>query len=218
MNDLIIEYRKEQITKWPLSNLYYFASLDNLTSLLNHGILSKNDVIRSQIQSTSFAEKSVQHKRMSKKVVLDSDRVVYLHDLVPLYLTPQTPTLSARRELNERLFFVDVSLDLLYNPVIDLAFTDGNAASHETTFYSTLTKLSLIPWDVIQAGYWNDFADGSRKRCAEFLVYPRVSPRYFTRLVVSSRRVLETCRSMLSHSNLHHPPITVIPDRFLRPS
>ena len=218
MNDLIIEYRKEHITKWPLSNLYYFASLDNLTSLLNHGILSKNDVIRGQIQSTSFAEASVQQKRMSKRVILDNDRVVYLHDLVPLYLTPKTPTLSARRELIDRLFFVDVSLDLLYNPAIDLAFTDGNAASQETTFYSSLKNLSLIPWDVIQADYWNEFTDGSRKRCAEFLVYPRVSPTYFTRLVVSSQHAQETCRSLLFHSRLHHPPITVIPDRFFRPS
>ena len=215
---MITEFRKEQISKWPLRNLYYFANLDNLTSLLKHGILSQNDVIRSRIQSTSFAEVSVQHRRRSKQIVLDNDRPVNLHDLVPLYLTPKTPTLSARRELHERLFFVDVSLELLYNPAIALAFTDGNAASNGTSFYSSLTKLSMMPWDVIQADYWRDLPEGRRKRCAEFLVFPRVSPRFFTRLVVSSRRVQETCISMLLHSDLHYPPITVNPDRFLRPS
>ncbi|WP_417033635.1 DarT ssDNA thymidine ADP-ribosyltransferase family protein [Dolichospermum circinale] len=34
--------------------------------------------------------------------------------------------------------------------------------------------LDNLPWDIINAGYWNDIPDGKRIKCAEILVYPKV--------------------------------------------
>ena len=136
------------------------------------------------------------NRRRNVGVVLTDHTKIPLHDLVPLYLAPRTPALSARRDRQEELFFIDVSLDVLFDPCNEFAFTDGNAASSQTQFFRSLHHLDKVPWDVIQAEYRSDHSDGRRRRCAEFLVYPSVTPRYFSRLVVVSPNAAKACVSL----------------------
>ena len=185
------------LAEWPLRSLYYFSLRGNLLSLMKRGILSKKEVRKQGISAGSFAEESVQSRRRNVDVLLTSYDKIPLHDLVPLYLVPKTPALSARRERREELVFIDVSPDVLCDPGNEFAFTDGNAASTQTQFFRSLHRLDKIPWDVIQAEYWPDYPDGKRRRCAEFLVYPSVTPRYFSRLVVVSPNAAEVCASLL---------------------
>lgn len=185
------------LAKWPLRNLYYFSLKENLTSLVEFGILSKNEIRKQGISAGSFAEESVQNRRRNVDVELTSHTKIPLHDLVPLYLAPRTPALSARRDRQEELFFIVVSPDVLCGPDNEFAFTDGNAASSQTQFFRSLHHLDKVPWDVIQAEYWPDHPDGRRRRCAEFLVYPSVAPRYFSRLVVVSASAAKACATLL---------------------
>ena len=196
-NDRLSRWRRGVLAKWLLRNLHYFSLRDNLNSLLERGILSKNDVIKQGISAGSFAEESVQNRRQHVDVKLTDRTKIPLHDLVPLYLVPRTPALSARRDRQDELFFIDVSPDVLCDPGNEFAFTDGNAASSQTQFFRSLRHLDKVPWDVIQAEYWGDQPDGRRRRCAEFLVYPSVTPRYFSRLVVVSQSAAEACASIL---------------------
>ena len=57
-------------------------------------------------------------------------------------------------------------------------FTDGNAASEKTKFYTGLQKLDQLPWNLIRAGSWNndDIKESKRVKCAEVLVYPKIQP------------------------------------------
>ena len=80
--------------------------------------------------------------------------------------------------------------------------------------------MDKIPWDVIQAEYWSDYPDGRRRRCAEFLIYPSVTPRYFSRLVVVSSNAAEACASILrrtlNQSSSRQIDIAVEPGYFFR--
>ena len=125
-----------------------------------------------------------------------------LHDLVPLYLTPRTPTLSIRRDIQSELFFLDISLDAVCDDLVPFAFTDGNAGSNNTKFFCNLGKLSEISWDVISARYWNDYDDGKRKRCSEFLIYPGIKPRYFERIVVLTAPLAQQCAATVKQSGV----------------
>ena len=208
------------LAKWPLRNLYYFSLRENLASLVEFGILSKNETRKQGISSRSFAEESVQNRRRNVDVVLTNHTKIPLHDLVPLYLAPKTPALSTRRNRQEELFFIDVSPDVLCDPDNEFAFTDGNAASSQTQFFRSLHHLGKVPWDVIQAEYWSDYPDGRRRRCAEFLVYPSVTPRYFSRLVVASPNAAKACASLLrrvpNQSSNHQIGIEVEPGYFFQ--
>ena len=135
------------LAKWPLRRLYYFSLRENLISLVERGILSKNEIRNQEISAGSFAEESVQSRRRNVDVVLTSHDKISLHDLVPLYLAPRTPALSARRERQEELFFIDVSPDVLYSPDNEFAFTDGNAASSQMQFFRSLHHLDKVPWE-----------------------------------------------------------------------
>ena len=151
------DWRLARIKASPLRRLYYVAPIANLASILRHGLLSFNEIERRSVNHNSFAEESVQNRRHARHVTLSDGVDVTVHELVPLYLTPRTPTLSARRSEQERLTFLDISADAICDPGIQFAFTDGNAGASDTSFYRNLNKLDKIPWNVIFADYWTNF-------------------------------------------------------------
>ena len=51
-----------------LPELHYIASLDNVPSILECGILSKNEVTRRRLQYESVASEEVQARRDSRRV------------------------------------------------------------------------------------------------------------------------------------------------------
>lgn len=182
------QWIQKKLLEFGIHNLYYFSHLKNFESILKNGILSKNEILRINIGHKSFAEESVQNRRDPKIINLTGEISANLHDLVPLYLTSKTPTLSARREMQNDIFFAVIQSRLLFDDDIEYAFTDGNAASMDTKFYYSLNKLSEIPWSVIKAPYWNDFADGKRKRNAEFLIYPKISVERIDKILINNEQ------------------------------
>lgn len=139
------DWRRAQICKHNLQRFFYFSRIENLESMLRHGILPKNTVVQIGYESVSFAEETVQERRHGKIIELSDYAEMPLHNLVPLYLTPRTPALSAHRHIQSELFFLDISLDAVSNDIIQFAFTDGNAGAIQTKFFRSLYKLSEIP-------------------------------------------------------------------------
>jgi hypothetical protein len=158
--------------KW----LYYFFLFDNLLSIIENGILPKN-IVDAKIQRySSFANEDVQTRRHVKKIKFSCNKDICIHDSVPLYFTPYTPTLYAVREKLDDICFAVVDASILFQPGISFALSDGNAGSLNTKFFPSLEEgLSRLPWNVIKARYWNDFEDGVRKRNSECLIYPKIS-------------------------------------------
>lgn len=196
------DWRKSKLRDHGVSEFFYFSMIENLESFLKHGILPKNEIIKQGWNYASFAEESVQDRRHIREIELSNHAKVTIHDLVPVYLVPKTPTLSARRDCQNRIFFVVVSADILAEENIEFAFSNGNAASIETQFFNSLYKLRQIPWDVLKANYWNDFPDGRRKRNAEFLIYPLIYPKYFQRIVVNNESIQYQCNQLIQQSGL----------------
>ncbi len=53
-----------------IDRLYYFASIKNLSNILNYGILSKNEINTKRISYDSFANEEVQQKRHNRYFLL----------------------------------------------------------------------------------------------------------------------------------------------------
>ena len=198
-------WRKKKLEEHGIKYLFNFSSIDNLPSIIKNGILPKNFVSKTGIKTTSFAEESVQERRHNKIVKLSDHSQVNLHDLVPLYLTPKTPTLHARKNIQSEIFFLVISIALIYDEKNNFCFTDGNAASESTVFFRNLKDLSALPIEVINAEYWSDFDDGKRKRCTEFLVYPRVDIKYIIQFVVIDGDTRSTCSNIMKQLNCDIP-------------
>ena len=192
----LANWRKSKLAEHGIIDFFYFSMIDNLESLLKYGILPKNEVVIRGWNYASFAEESVQDRRHVRKIQLSNQATVTIHDVVPVYLVPRTPTLSARRESQNRIFFIVINTDVLAQENTEFAFSDGNAASQETLIFNSLYKLKYIPWDVLKAVYWNDFPDGRRKRNAEFLIFPKIEPGYFKRIIICNPDLYNECNQL----------------------
>ena len=192
------DWRKRKLYDCGITEFYYLAPIQNLGGLAMYGILPKNEVEKRKLPAQSFAEETVQHLRRLRQLELSNGTRCTIHDLVPVYLVPKTPTLSVRREQQENLFFIVIASDVVCDDNVEFAFTDGNAASQGTRIFRSLYKLKSIPWDVLKSDYWTDFEDGKRMRNAEFLIYPRIEPAFFKRIVVVSEAARTGCVSQLS--------------------
>jgi hypothetical protein len=193
MNMTLSTWRVKKLRENGIFHFYYFSLINNLESILKNGILPKNNVQQRGKAFRSFAEETVQDKRHLRAIKLTNGLQLSIHDLVPVYLLPRTPTLSARREMQNDFFFIEIQSDVIADENIEFAFTDGNAASKNSQVFQSLYKLKDLPWEVLNAEYWNEFNEGKRKRNAEFLIYPSIAPHWFQRIVVSNQGAFGIC-------------------------
>jgi hypothetical protein len=184
MDTALYNWKKSKFLEYKIYRFYYLFRLVNIRSILVRGILSQNEVIARELLSDSFADPDCQDIRDRKEIYLTDGRLHKLHNLVPLYFTPKTPTLFRIREDQETLAFAEVESFVILDPQIEYAFCDGNATSHPTSFSYDLNKLDRIDWKVIRSNYWNDFPDGKRIRNAEFFIYPRIPLNRIARFIV----------------------------------
>ncbi len=193
---------REILAEYRVHSFYYFAHKLNLKGILENGILPLNEVKKLKIKHITFANPDVQDKRETKKIKLSNGKLYSVHDLVPLYLTPKTPTLYSRKKEQRDYFFIVVQSFVISDEEIEFAFSDGNVASKTTRLFSNLAELNKIPWEVINAKYWKNFEDGTRKRNAEFLIYPKIQINRFWRIVVNNNQLKDYIEKMLKDLNI----------------
>ena len=148
---------KEKLKSWRIQKIeeckqfpkyfYYFSLTDNLENIIDFGILPKNEIENKKIATKSFANPGVQHWRKITNCSISGGKNKKIHDLVPVYLNPRTPTISAVRNLQNQIFFCLInSKKLISDTEVDFAFTDGNASSKITQFYWNLNNLKKLNW------------------------------------------------------------------------
>ena len=199
-------FQKQHIAKklneFDINSFYYFTYIENLKSILENGILPKNEVLRRGVEYHSFAEETVQARRHYKHITLTNHQNYTIHDVVPLYLITKTPTLFARRSEQSRIIFIKIFAIILQDNAIEFAYTDGNAASKGSKIYNDLSHLSELPWDVLSWNvYWQDFPDGKRKRNSEFMIFPYVPVDYIAEFGVSNGDTLHHAQNILTSNN-----------------
>ena len=103
-----------------------------------------------------------------------------LHNYVPFYFASRSPTLYYlhKQKLNQEdiIFFMSNIKSIIDNE-LPFVFTDAHAIRRLSNFYTDLSDLNNVDWNVMKSDYWNDTnEDMSRKarRQAEFLVQHHV--------------------------------------------
>ena len=169
-------------SRYRIDFLYHITHVDNMPSIREHGLLSHNAAQQAGLVSVDISDPNVQERRADKSVFGRP-----LHDYVPLYFNPKNPMLSVRRERQDNLVILFLDRELLVQDGV--VFSDGNAASGPTNFFNDVSRLADLDWACIQEGYWNDYEDGTRIRCAEVLV-PEAIP--FTKIQSIRVRTAQT--------------------------
>jgi len=169
--------------------LYYITHIDNLPSILKHGIQSHNAIEKSGIDFKAVYDPEIMVRRKSKST--PNGRTLW--DFANVYFQPRNPMLY--RVINEikrdEIAVLGLQPSVLRIPGIYI--TDGNAANDPTSFYTPNVGLKIIlrMWDTIDNEWWNS-ADGSkRKIMAECLIPQSIPPTYIHSIFVAKHEIAD---------------------------
>ncbi len=176
------QYGVEQLERFGISYLYHMTHIDNLSSIARSGLTTHN-LAHANYRPHNISDPEVQKRRRRRHDPINRRA---LHDYVALYFRARNPMLSRRRADQESLAVLYISNRVMLFP--RTIFTDGNAAATDTKFYDNITDLDKLDWECLQAQFWNDFEDGTRKRCAEVLVPEPIATESIKRIVVNNQR------------------------------
>lgn len=174
-----------------LEELHFITAIDNVPSILEHGILSHS--LSASRSHRSLAKQDVQEIRKTVTVPGGQN----LHQYANLYVTARNPTL--RRMIgdhgHQEISVLRISTDVLDIP--NVVITDQNAAALKyRRFAAGPAGLRIVDKDMVFAEYWTHRhpADEFRHRsvkCAEVLVPNRVDPSFILGGYVSCRESQE---------------------------
>jgi hypothetical protein len=184
-----------------VQELQYITAIQNVPSILEHGILSHRRA--NLIVHQSVASQQIQERR--RAVVVPGGRP--LHDYVNLYLCARNPMMSVLRAQHAQLCILRVSPTVLDVPGTIVA--DMNASSDYVRFSPAPRGLAYVDRELVFAESWIHSDDRIRElrhksiKCAEVLVPDRVKPDLIAGAWVSC----EAGRTALEETGLGVPVV-----------
>ena len=173
-------------------HFYYITHKDNLKSILEKGILSRNKITNPIWVKFGFGKgiKSIHAEdviqiRKSKKF---KNRPVW--DYANLYFEVRNPMLyRVIQEFKEdNIVVLQIKSDVMDQA--EVGVTDGNAASSGTEFFEDIEKgLSSLDVNQFQKEYWND--SDKRKLMAELLVPNNISSDKIMDIYVANDKIVD---------------------------
>ena len=189
-----------------VTELHCIMPIDNVPSVMTHGILSYERTAR--LAHRSVAMQPVQDRRDLKSV----PHGLKLHQYANLYFHARNPMLYKRKDEAPELCVLRVSVEVLLLP--GTVITDCNAAS-DYVRYLAPSQWPVLNFDDVYALDWRHPNDPARyyqhrsRKCAEVLVPQVVETRFLTGAYV----VDAVAAARLAGLGL---PVTVDPVLFFR--
>src|SRR5664280_808551 len=139
--------REGRVQRERVTELHFIAPLDNLRSIMTHGVLSHR--LAQSVRHTSIALPEVQERRNAKRV----PNGLPIHDYVNLYFDARNPMMYSRLNRLGELVIVRVDPAVMSQP--GAIITDGNAASESTLFLPSPAGLVQLDESLVYAHSWN---------------------------------------------------------------
>ena len=155
-----------------VTSLWHMTHIRNVPSIMQYGLLAHRSPKLQLLKPTDISDPDVQQWR--KRV--DPHYSRSLHEYVPFYINPRNPMLYRRKDIQREICFIEVAVAALEGE--KYLISDGNAASRSSEFYDSYEDLWMLPWEVLDSGFWSGFDDGKRKACSEVLVPDMVQPHF----------------------------------------
>jgi len=165
-----------------LLELHYITPIENVPSILKHGILSHQKA--ASLAHRSVAMQEIQDRR-AKIVIPGAGR--RLHEYANLYICARNPMLYKRRHEHICVLSIDSAVLDLKGVIV----TDQNAAGDYVSFRPVPEGLRYVCKDLAFAEDWRDpdeiqYWRKKSAKCAEVLVPDRVGPEYIQHAYVAS--------------------------------
>lgn len=199
--------------KLDIRELYYITHIDNLHSILDHGILSHERVEKEAIPTTPIYDSNIVNRR--KQILTPDSRNLWSY--ANLYFQPRNAMMYrvVHEKAPEDLAVIGVNKNVLHEPAAFI--TDGNAAHETTTIYYPINGYEVLQreWSTIQNDWWSRDDGSKRKIMAECLISDQVKPEHIQTVYVASNSVRETIQNRLRDSKI---TFSSEPDMFFQPN
>ena len=174
-----------------LEELHYITPINNIPSILQHGILSHKRAER--ITHETIALQEVQERRKDKRLPTGK----WLHDYVNLYICARNPMMYRRRDLHQDLCVLRISPEVL--DIRGAVVADRNASSEYAAFYPSPEGLRKVNGEMVFSEYWthsDQILEWEHKpiKCAEILIPNRLDPLYIMGAYGSARQTVKCLR------------------------
>lgn len=174
-----------------LEELHYITPINNIPSILQHGILSHKRADRMDHETVALQE--VQDRRKDKRLPTGK----WLHDYVNLYICARNPMMYRRRNLHQDLCVLRISPEVL--DIRGAVVADRNASSDYAAFYPSPEGLKKVNGELVFSEFWthsDQIAEWEHKsiKCAEILIPGRVDLAYIMGAYGSARQSVKRLR------------------------
>jgi O-acetyl-ADP-ribose deacetylase (regulator of RNase III) len=184
-----------------IKELYYITHIDNVPSILEHGIFSHSRIGRDKINFTPVYNEEIVSKRSCKSTPDGKS----LWDFANLYFQARNPMLYKvihDKSLNDIVVFG------VRKNVMDTRgsfVTDGNAANLPTKFVpgSQANKLWKEIVSNTQVEWWSEENGSKRKIMAECLIPETIAPMYIETIYVANSEVRDKVMRLVPNFDAH---------------
>ena len=203
-----------------IKSLYYITHKDNVKSILQHGILSHQEIEQRKIQKKVIYDENIINIRKGKTLPNGEQLCNYAN----LYFQPRNPMLyRVLHHQGEGSFFkgikdivlLEIKKDI-FDHQNDKFIATANAATHQAEFFSNidqgLRKTNKMITD--NGVWWNDLTDGKSKIMAELLVKEKIPSEYIMSIYTADEEV----QKELQHFNLEKINVVLDKVKFFLPN
>lgn len=188
-----------------IKSLYYITHIENLPSIIEHGILSHSKVEEMNIAFTPIYDRNIVSKRKNKLTPSGKS----LWEYANLYFQVRNPMLYRvihEAKNKEDIAIIGVSPQVLNEPGVIL--TDGNAANEPTRFYDVAKgrQVLLAQWKIINSEWWNDLDGSKRKIMSECLIPNIVRKELVHSIFVANHTARERAQKLLGANSISAVP------------
>jgi HD superfamily phosphodiesterase len=186
---------------------FHFTHIENLGSILKHGILCTNKKEKLKIEHFNVAANTIQERRSTMSVPCGPKGTV--HDYVPFYFTAVNPMflrlVNTKNVDQDLMLYFAVSIDKLLEK--KCVFTDASAnTAIPPTFFEDPVNLKKLDWAAIDSKKWKCAdQDEMHRRMAEVLIHDTVTVDQIDYIIVWNERVIKEVEKIYS-INKEKPP------------
>jgi putative nucleotidyltransferase with HDIG domain len=188
---------------------YHFCHIDNLPSVLEHGLLSCTEQRARGIAHLSVAEQGIQQRRAVMQVTCGPGGVV--HDYVPFYFCRRSSMLmavvQAKNVDQQMLVYFSVPIELVERN--NVVFTSAAANTiPPPTFLSDPDHLVNLDWEAIDSLKWSVSPEAKKQaRMAEMLVHSHLAVRQISHIIVWNEHFRERVSQIYNAAGIRVPEI-----------
>lgn len=197
-------------------SVYHFTHIENLSGILEHGLLATNEKERLGIAHNAIAYNDIQCRRADMDVTCGPGGVV--HDYVPLYFCIKSPMLSAvvnYKIADEQLIiYLEFSVSIMEGH--DCVFTDSSANTRvPPNFFEDPADLDEIDWEAVRTWRWGRQHDTGmqlpvkQRKMAELLVHSHLPISEITRIIVWSAGIRDEVFRIFDEAGVPRPAVAL---------